>query len=49
MKIKLNELCNECRLNAINEGFRCGCAWRDIDNEYCPFYEFLKFKIWNEE
>lgn len=49
MKIKLNELCNECRLNAINEGFRCGCAWRDIDNKYCPFYEFLKFKIWNEE
>lgn len=45
MKIKLNELCNDCRLNAIVDGYRCGCAWRDIDNEYCPFYEFLKFKI----
>lgn len=38
----LNELCNQCRLNAINDGYKCGCAWLDIENEHCIFYEFIQ-------
>lgn len=40
----LNELCNQCRLNAINDGYKCGCAWFDIENEHCIFYEFIQKK-----
>lgn len=41
----LNKLCNQCRLSAINEGYMGGCAWLDIDNEHCIFYEFIKKRI----